>query len=530
MNKKESSIARNFTETPFIRFLNGTPLSPPNTIYESASTLLTEIKKASPNEVFHKLILYGAISGQRTVLPEATWFAVFKDFLNMFSREDLRVQHEYLQSLLIKLLNLMIEDNIEKSWNDLKKFIIEHVDVLSGWDKCWQKDDPLAQGVFRSEDGNYYVNDLETGVLCQVHGTQSLPEVHLNFIIKETFHSFGRIKKILDIFTLFAISKDFKFNSPTYPQSLRLYISEPNSGLASFRWHRDQFYHVRSTKWRPYCNFCDPDWLSEELIARLTEDITDNAWSKHVKKYSKKEVELDTDCPYQIDYVLDTNLKIGDDEEVYFTFEGKTFRWINSTPESKPILTLGFKETNNSKEAETSVNQLLSFLVWQHQIPIRKSYGVSGPRRNIPLTWGPRMTDGIKIDPQYLLSKYIKPNSLEKERALSFYKEGLNSESVFYKFFNFWKIIEVAISQKEARHNWIRTTALKLRLEKRRAEEISAQQDIAEYLDYHCRSAIAHVFRKPYIDPDKLEDNTRISKDVRLVEELARIAISTVNF
>ncbi len=49
--------------TPFIRFLNGTPLSPPNTIYECASTLLAEIEKASPNEVFHKHISYGAISG-----------------------------------------------------------------------------------------------------------------------------------------------------------------------------------------------------------------------------------------------------------------------------------------------------------------------------------------------------------------------------------------------------------------------------------------------------------------------------------
>ena len=147
MNKKESSITLNFTETPFIRFLNGTPLSPPNTIYESASTLLTELEKASPNEAFHKLILYGAIFGQRTVLPEATWFAVFKDFLNIFSREDLRIQQEYLQSLLIKLLNLMIEDDIEKSWNDTKEFIIAHVDVLSGWDKYWQKDDPLTQGV-----------------------------------------------------------------------------------------------------------------------------------------------------------------------------------------------------------------------------------------------------------------------------------------------------------------------------------------------------------------------------------------------
>ena len=51
---------------------------------------------------------------------------------------------------------------------------------------------------------------------------------------------------------------------------------------------------------------------------------------------------------------------------------------------------------NNSKDTETAVNKLLSFLVWQHQVSIRKTYGARGPRRSIPLTWGPRMIGGLK--------------------------------------------------------------------------------------------------------------------------------------
>lgn len=141
------------------------------------------------------------------------------------------------------------------------------------------------------------------------------------------------------------------------------------------------------------------------------------------------------------------------------------------------------------------------------------------------------MVGGLKIDTQHLLSKYVKPNSSRKELALSFYKEGLNSESVFYKFFNFWKIIEVAIKEKKSRDDWIRSTCSHVRMEKQRVAEIMArEEDIVSYLDYSCRSAIAHVFHKPYIDPDNLEDNTRISKDVHLVEELARIAINSSLF
>ncbi len=136
------------------------------------------------------------------------------------------------------------------------------------------------------------------------------------------------------------------------------------------------------------------------------------------------------------------------------------------------------------------------------------------------------MISGLKIDPVYLLSNYVKPNSSKKELALSLYKEGLNSESVFYKFFNFWKVIEVVISEKKARYRWINETVLNLRIENQRVAELKADHnDIAEYLDHNCRNAIGHVFKEPYIDPDKIEDNTRISKDVRLVEELARIAI-----
>jgi hypothetical protein len=59
-----------------------------------------------------------------------------------------------------------------------------------------------------------------------------------------------------------------------------------------------------------------------------------------------------------------------------------------------------------------------------------------------------------------------------------------------------------------------------------RAKEIATTNaDVAEYLDYSGRCAIAHVFRDPIVNPDDYEDHVRISQDVRVVEELARAAV-----
>ncbi|CCB86562.1 putative uncharacterized protein [Parachlamydia acanthamoebae UV-7] len=130
-------------------------MSPPNTIYESASTLLTQLKKASPNEVFRKLILYGAVSGQHTVLPEATWFAVFNDFFNVYSSEFSGTENNHVQLLLIELLQLISQNSLEDGWKEIKEFLLRHIDVFSGWNRCWQKDDLEERKVFRGEDGNY---------------------------------------------------------------------------------------------------------------------------------------------------------------------------------------------------------------------------------------------------------------------------------------------------------------------------------------------------------------------------------------
>jgi hypothetical protein len=90
-------------------------------------------------------------------------------------------------------------------------------------------------------------------------------------------------------------------------------------------------------------------------------------------------------------------------------------------------------------------------------------------------------------------------------------------------------VIEVVFKKKTARFAWVDHEASHLTLERQRIAEIGkTNSSIAEYLDSNCRNAIAHVFRKPFVDPDSSDDFVRLSLDLPIVRSLAKNAIKTL--
>jgi hypothetical protein len=510
------------TSSPFIRFVGGTAVVPPNTVYDNAHEVLSKLRDGQPRSgVFTELTKTGLVGGQRTVLPESTWYALLKDYLTFYAHEF--SDSEPLDRMLIECLGIMVRRPHEEAWNALQDFLLKAIDDLSGWNRSWLKRDAERRGVFRADDGNYYYHELD-GILVQIVGKKTLPETHLDFITDAVMRGFGPIRKILNVFDLFCVSEDFANNPANYPKSVRLLISEPEFGMLTPRWHRNQFHQVRTVSWRPRDILCDPEWLAEQLLARLTDNLDHDPWTKHIEKYKDRESKLDADCPFQMDYILDSTLIIGDDEETYFPFEGRTFRWINGTPESRAVLSVGCKDLNDP-DTYGCVNRLLSWLVWSHHAPIRKGSGIAGRKRTLPLTWAPRMSGGIKIGTDYLFAAYRAEAAARCSLALALYREGKNAESIFYEYLSYWKILEVTFPKKDDRWDWINRNVAHTSEAQRVAEIAASNPSIAEYLDYSGRCAIAHVFHKPVIDPDDREDNIRISKDVRLVEQIARMAI-----
>src|SRR5260370_1539255 len=109
---------------------------------------------------------------------------------------------------------------------------------------------------------------------------------------------------------------------------MRAVLVEPKFNDTSHRWQLMQFERTRSIKWRSLSNFCDPEWLAGDLLARITDTLDRNLWQEQVEKQKDQPNSLDQGCPWQVDHVLDSGLTIGRGEQIYFSFEGRTFRWI----------------------------------------------------------------------------------------------------------------------------------------------------------------------------------------------------------
>ena len=503
-------------------FVSGTPVYPPNTIYDAANTALLAAREKLLQAVLKELAKVGDVGGTWAVLPEGWWYHFLLMYMNYFANNFSDTAE--MEKSAIEVLKLMTKEPPESAWHDVVAHITGDIDNLSGWAKCWVRESAERRNVFKGEDGNYYFNDHD-GTLVQIIGAKTTPETRLDFITDQVLRSYGCFHQVFNVFSALAIAHEFRRDPSLFPLSMKAVFVEPRFRDTSHRWQLMQYQRTRSIRWRPVSNFCDPDWLAGDLLARITDTLDRNLWQETIERQRNEPNCLDEDCPCQLDYVLDSNLKIGTEEQIYFPFEGRTFRWINGTAETKAVISIGVKNINDHRTEDELLNRLLSVLVWEHGQPIVKESGVGGPRRPIPLIWGPRMSIGLQVDPRYLF-RDTGGYSEERWLALALFKEGFNSRSVFYRFLNFWKIVELAIKDKNARWAWINTKAPHLGLQRERVQEIvKTNPNIAEYLDYSGRCAIAHIFRDPIINPDDRDDYIRISQDVRVVEDLARAAV-----
>ena len=64
---------------------------------------------------------------------------------------------------------------------------------------------------------------------------------------------------------------------------------------------------------------------------------------EHIERYAEKQNALDADCLFQIDYVLDTSLVIGDEEGIIFLLKEKLFGGSTALQKAGPFLVLVLK-------------------------------------------------------------------------------------------------------------------------------------------------------------------------------------------
>jgi len=234
---------------------------------------------------------------------------------------------------------------------------------------------------------------------------------------------------------------------------------------------------------------------------------------------------------------------------MYFNYEEIDFKLIKGTKKYQDILCCITDVESSSGPSEREARRVqeialrfLSCLSWELNIGITPStsYGSGGWSKErgglsrvkrctlIPRSFRTRRVKDIvklpKIDDKY------------KANALSLFREAKATNSLYYKFLCYWKILEVyntyrkekGIHTPETSVEWINHCIDENKWILERAhfnEQLSKKKTIGKYLEDECRTAIAHVMAKYKLAPDSGEGMSKIYTATIIIEELARIFI-----
>jgi len=344
-------------KTPFLVYENGTPYLIPNSIYTQAEHALGFFTKANPDAAFEQLRKETGNVGhslQNSDL-DSIWLKYFELFL--------RQQGEDTPPLAsrLEMLQLMLRRPPSEAWCQLRKYLIENVDVLSGWSSSFRRVLSERDQIFRGDHGLYYQYG-EDGKLYQVIGAKTLRETHLDFITDQILRAYGNLRLPIELFSWFAISVDFEENSSIYPKAMKAVLSEPKWQVIQHRWSLQHWDRSRTVKWRPNSNFCDPEWLVADLLGHLTDTLKIDAWQDRVERRQGHATTFADPYERQMDCVLDCHLRVGNEDELCFEFAGRPYRWINGSLESDTIISVALKRTEDHLSIEEELNRLLTLL------------------------------------------------------------------------------------------------------------------------------------------------------------------------
>jgi hypothetical protein len=511
--------------SPFAIYEGGSGYVLPNVLSEIVKAVIERLERESADDV-----LLSLRSAGRQILARDTSSQGAGNVWNFFLYHYLRQDGIETPSTAsrINLLKLMLSGPPATAWNAVRTVILKDVDELSGWSRSFQKELRERDQVWRAEDGNYYRKEPD-GTVYRVIGVRTLREARLDFITEQVAREFGNIRLFLQFFSWLMISNDFVEHHDLYHNSMKAIVQDRRWPSLNHRWSLLQWHATRTVVWRPWSNLCDPQWLAADLLATITDTLAIQPFQP-VRVPDGSESQLEPQYVRQADFALETQVRIGEEEAIALTFEGRQFRWINASLESATRVSVGLRRGEDARAAEEDLNRFLSVLVWEHGAPISKESGpMVGQRRALPLILSPSSIFSLNVDPRYPIRARLSLMGEKEKLVLAIFREAVNARSVFYAFLNYWKVIEVIFPRKDLRLGWVDQKATQLSLERERIGDIlKINPRVAVYLDYNCRSAIAHVFKKPFVDPDSSGDFVRLSLDLPIVRSLAKIAIKTL--
>jgi hypothetical protein len=219
--------------------------------------------------------------------------------------------------------------------------------------------------------------------------------------------------------------------------------------------------------------------------------------------------------------------------DVCVTYAGDDYFLRGSECDGKPSppgITIACNDADEADEAISKIYRFTSILSW-----FSGGYvDVSGYRwATYPILHGGRTvysSMGIAGARSFNCNHLpiIEDDNIRK--ALAFWREGKRLVHVHdsYSFLSFYKVIESQFRDGKSRGKWIAANIDKLteRAANRVVELRTAKIDVGKHLFESGRCAVAHAaLEGEIVDPDVPSDKRRLSADLIIIEELARIYI-----
>lgn len=210
-------------------------------------------------------------------------------------------------------------------------------------------------------------------------------------------------------------------------------------------------------------------------------------------------------------------------KERVITFRGHEFHILPGSEELSCMIRVKTDTGFTQIDADKMILELLSALAWAEQAGAVTTFGnwCTAP---LNIGKGPM---GM-IGPGHF--DYLPdPPDPKAKLALALYREGLSVNLTPYQFLGFFKVINIIRDKGADQKQWIRDN-VKYVTDKRALARIAAIQtnehDLAAYLYVSGRCAVAHAFDQTnVVNPDDPRDLIRLSEDLPVIRELARVAI-----
>lgn len=209
-----------------------------------------------------------------------------------------------------------------------------------------------------------------------------------------------------------------------------------------------------------------------------------------------------------------------------FEFEGHEVWVIPLSTDHYPGLATKLAIDLERVEGFALLHRALSVLTWLQNTGAVVTYMTGG---NLPRMMGRQRSSGNALRDEFDLSDLpILVNPVAK-LALALIREGRGLNHPGYSFLSFYRALEAAIPDGQARGAWV--TANIDRIEGHRAKDAlvklkaEVDGDIGTHLRDSGRHAIAHARGDPIINPDDPRDARRLEAERPIIEALAVLAV-----